>query len=154
MSVDKELLKDALNMSVVQTMENMAFEEVEETNFEAQEPLKKKETFWVSIDFLHPKNGAMVMYLTNEGAQLVTESLYDPADITPAVILDAMAEILNTIGGCFLQNFLDQGTKFQLGLPVNGKGKLPKMKNLAGQYSYYIGEDTVLYIMIAGPDFV
>ena len=154
MSVDKEILKSALDIAVTKTMENMAFEEVEETNFEAQEIIKKKEMLWVSIEFIHPKNGAMVLFLSKEAAQLLTESLYDPKDITPAVIQDAMAEILNTIGGCFLQNFLDPEEKFQLGLPVTGKGKLPKLKDLAGQYTYYIGENAVLNIMLAGPDFL
>lgn len=144
-------VKTAMVNAVTETMENMAFEQVEE----AIEPIAGQfgEIIWASLPIIRPATAEISIELSSEYAKAVTESLFGFTENGPdeSIVRDALAEMLNTIGGRFMAYLTPSQQEFELGLPTVGAGKSQVSLNDVAAVNFSVGEH-ILKVYIAGLD--
>jgi CheY-specific phosphatase CheX len=129
METQTDTLNHALWEAVSKVFENMAFEEVDpvENNSQYQESSPKK--LWAVLPILQPVSGEIFTCMSSKCAQQITENIYglqcQDSEVAQNAVLDALAEILNTIGGRFMSALLPSNQGFELGFPTTGKGEPP-----------------------------
>jgi hypothetical protein len=129
--------------AVRDTFETMTFMEVmlpvEESGLEIEEPL------WAAIEIMKPVQVRFILVLPNALAEEVTETLFTPDPDTPLsenLVLDTLAELVNTIGGRLMSDLVGVDQTLKLSLPEYGRGmpesKEAKIINLSVEEMYPI----------------
>ena len=75
----------------------------------------------------------------------IHDPLEDEHELEGDVFFDTLAELVNTIGGRFLNELLPQEQSFTLGLPLTGSGDGPKLKDISYEGRYQVSE----YLIVA-----
>jgi len=144
-------VKNAMVNAVTETMENMAFEQVEE----AVEPTAAPtgDIIWATMPVICPATAEISIELSKEYARAITEALFGFIENGPDdnIIRDALAEMLNTIGGRFMAQLTPSHQEFELGLPKVGAGKKQFSSKDIGIINFSVGEH-ILRVYIAGLD--
>jgi hypothetical protein len=138
----------ALGDSLSETIEQVAFEEV--IPDPDLPPSDGPENFapeiaWAMIEIIDPLPGTLALILPAELHCHLTSSVYSipPGELTETMLLDDVAELINTIAGRLMARLLSPMDPFRLGLPRSGRGNPPWP---AGQesnfhtFAYRIGE--------------
>ena len=143
-------VKSAMVNAVTETMENMAFEQVEEA---PQTSAPTGDLIWASMPVIRPAKAEISLELSNEYAKAVTEALFGFMENGPDenIVRDALAEMLNTIGGRFMAQMTPAKLEFELGLPSVGTGKSKVSTNDAAAVNFNVGEH-ILRVYITGLD--
>jgi len=143
-------VKAAMIKAVAETMENMAFEQVEEA-----EPgtltISGNDILWASLSVIKPSSAEVGIELSGDYARAATEALFGFSDEGPAenIVHDALAEMLNTIAGRFMAQLTPAQQEFELGLPQVGRGKKQLGKGDVATLEFNIGEH-LLKVYLAG----
>jgi len=171
------MLDQALLKALSLTMEDMAFEQVDKItdderikDFERISPdgeenlldetdhngdnSNEQAKFWAVLKLKAPLTGDIVIEVKRNYAAAVCDALYgmglkEPHD---EMIGDTMAELLNTISGCFMKELIPPEQKYELGFPVTGKGIFESQDDPA-MVSYYDISGNVLKVTLVGTDF-
>lgn len=114
--MEKTQIQPHLLNSVLVTLENMAFAQVE--------ALK---TYWAKLKFLEPVKGELSVIFPETLARELAESIYgtapdDDDGLNAKVISDVSAELANMIAGQLMELLLPENKSFSLGLPETGTG--------------------------------
>lgn len=117
-----ERLDQSMAEAVADTFENLAFMEVVPVESD-EDPAAIPSPVAASILILEPVVGDISLTLPRQLAMQVAETIYNLAHdaITPEMIRDIVAEFLNTLGGKFLNEFLEPGRMYSLGTPEPGE---------------------------------
>jgi hypothetical protein len=111
--------KEALQQSVAETFENMAFLEMTPIHVNPL-PLPVLRSFrQASMSVFSPVQGALVITLSPTMLRSVTANVYgvDPEETDPRMEADTLAEMLNTISGGWMRSITDVDLQYELGLP-------------------------------------
>lgn len=114
MNMEENHLQDAMFEAASDTLENMAFMQVV--------PIKDRrdeQKYYSRLEILAPVKGVMTLIVSPELAREIAEGLMDPDDEPPPVevMLDTLAELLNTIAGGMMRKLVADDETFTLGLP-------------------------------------
>ncbi|MBU0519107.1 chemotaxis protein CheX [bacterium] len=148
MSENVELLERSLLRALSHTMEEIAFEQVEkiadseridvfngkllnpESGYFTDSPgtdsgSGENEKFWAELGLKAPLSGIIVVEVSKGYASALCKVLYGMGMENPHddMIRDSMAELLNTIGGCFMKELIPPEQEYEWGFPVTGKGR-------------------------------
>jgi len=124
MKLDLELARGALEEAIRQSLEGMAFLDVETaeelTDFESSE-----EMFSAEISILKPLKVKIALVVSAQCARKWVESVYVDisSGVTDDTIRDVLAETLNTAAGCFMKGMLQASQSYELGIPRTWKGR-------------------------------
>jgi len=128
MEENQDLIQCSLEAAISKTMECMAFEEVMVMQSEDEIPVfvAPEDVLWAGLTMKMPYRGQLLLEIAQDYGLLLAEEVYGESDleISDACIRDALAEILNTIAGRFLNAVVPSDQVFQLGLPSTGHGEL------------------------------
>jgi len=108
----------AMRNSVVDTLEQMAFLEIS-TGENSSAPATVKDGRTVSLLIHDPVQGELRLCMSKPLLVRITEILYNISEneITDQMLNDNLAEIINIIAGRFMNEMVDDGQAFRLGLP-------------------------------------
>ena len=114
MNMEGNPLQEAMFEAASDTLENMAFMEVV--------PLKDRrdeQKYFSRLEILAPVEGVMTLIVSPQLSREIAEGLLDPDDEPPPVemMLDTLAELLNTIAGGVMRKLVADDETFTLGLP-------------------------------------
>jgi len=107
-----QIIKDV----VQEALEAMAFAEIENT----EHPKKKDDEtfgFCVKIYINEPFEGALHLEYSTPLAEALAGAMYGGQEISPELLRDAMAEMLNTVTGKFLSSYAPKAS-ITIGLPI------------------------------------
>jgi CheY-specific phosphatase CheX len=160
MNQQPDPVAQALLDAMMQTLENMAFEEVELlSNKEAvtSSNPNTQNLCWASLPILKPSSGEMVLSMSPECARKITQDIYgipENSHLDEGSELDAIGEILNIIAGRFLHALIPSHQMFELGLPNTGRGpgNLTSISNPIAKVVINLGGYEVI-ATISGDDF-
>jgi CheY-specific phosphatase CheX len=143
-------VKSAMVSAVTETMENMAFEQVEEA---PDTSAPAGDVIWASMPVIRPSKAEISIELSTDYAKAVTEALFGFMENGPDenIVRDALAEMLNTIGGRFMAQMTPAKQEFELGLPSVGTGKSKVSPNDVAAVNFNVGEH-ILRVYITGLD--
>ena len=114
--MDTDTIKTTLYEATQESIECLAFAEIE--------PVEKyiefeTEHLQVTLEIISPEQGIFTLKASNEFFEYIAHSLMpSEEEISETQIKDLALELLNTIGGNFLNKILSDNTTFSLGLPV------------------------------------
>jgi len=114
-----------------------------------------EEDLWASIPLLKPFHGELILVFPSVYAGQLTESIYGGltvVDSKEVSVNDAIAEVINIIAGCFVQELIPSDKRFELGLPNTGWGEIPSAENIITELNFDLGGH-VLRAIVAGQDF-
>lgn len=142
----KEKFENSLFTALATTMEEMAFQEVENELEDTLNPIDRNHLIWAKMDVNSPFKCTIAMLVDHKLASDLTETIYGSLDpLTDFQVKDALAELLNTIAGCFLGGLLPSHVMFDVSLPSVGIGNLPKLGENELKYRYAVnGCETVI----------
>jgi CheY-specific phosphatase CheX len=108
----------AMHHSVVDTLENMVFMEVTPEEGLASPPISA-DRMTVSLLIHDPVQGELRLSMPRSLTRKMTEAMYclSAEELTEQMLNDNLAEIINIIAGRFMNEILDDGQTFRLGLP-------------------------------------
>ncbi|OHB25685.1 MAG: hypothetical protein A2X84_03385 [Desulfuromonadaceae bacterium GWC2_58_13] len=108
----------AMRHSVVDTLEKMVFMEITPVEVRAT-PLAAADWKTVSLLIHDPVQGEVRLSMPRSLISKITETMYNLSaeEITEQMLDDNLAEIINIIAGRFMNEILDDGQAFRLGLP-------------------------------------
>lgn len=118
---DIDKLREIIVTAVMETLENMAFMEVIQTD---QSEPESPDLLKASILVHDPFPGELRLVMPRELAATIAEALYSPTDESEIdkLLLDVLAELLNTIAGRVMAEVVSHEDTFRLGLPETGVG--------------------------------
>jgi len=165
-----ELIEDSGNDEIAETMQNLPQEiaallkedgliddKTSEIKIEpAEDGFEKQNSLWTTIPIIKPLRGELALVFDSAYARLLTESIYgDMEEIEMSVItvLDAVAEIMNTIAGRFIGGLISDDKGFEMGLPNTGEGEPPASEDDVMILKFDLGEH-VLTARVSGKDFM
>lgn len=133
-------LEAALMSAVAETMENMAFEQVETISGDGEAQLGINR-IWSALNIIRPVAGEITIELSADYSSTLTDSLYGSLEgnLNDEVISDALAEILNTVAGRFMTQLIPPAQKFELGLPRVGRGTRSAESSRQASLTFDIG---------------
>jgi len=114
-----------------------------------------EEELWTSISILKPLRGEMILIFPSLYAGKLTEAIYgglSDTDSNEVTVNDAVAEVINIIAGCFIQELIPSNKRFELGLPNTGWGEVPPAEAKALELNFDIGGH-ILTAIVGGEDF-
>ena len=121
MKYDRNII-EALEKAVSDSLEGMAFAEIENSEKLSSLPKFSDQDYFTSIDLKSPLRGQLQMVVGEKHAfDIVASTLgQDNLDELGALVADSIGEYANTIAGCFMRNLLND-EEYELGLPVYGR---------------------------------
>ncbi|GEM_PF-3521141 len=159
---DQEVSEDEVQQELPPEVMAMLAEESESGEDNSVDPnaadttaQNENEMLWTTIPIMKPYRGELVLIFTSGYAHALTEAIYgdlDDPDFSSPMVLDAVAEIINTIAGRFLDNLIPANEEFELGLPNTGEGEPPKTEKEIVALKFNLGGD-ILTAVICGREF-
>ena len=112
------------------------------------------DTLWAMCPLIHPLEGEIVILLAHKQAQEISESLFGfiEPDRSEEIINDALAEVLNTIAGCFMKALISPDQEYEIGFPQTGRGTPPIPQQMAVEMYYEMGNH-IVKVMVGGSEF-
>ena len=131
-------IKNCLNIAVSKTMEDMAFEEVERIEDSSIQLPPENPVLWATLKILQPIEGEISIRLSPDCGATLTHGLYGDleGELSDNTINDALAEVVNTIAGCFMKELSPPTENFELGLPRVGRNSLADMPAMDFSITY------------------
>jgi hypothetical protein len=151
----RDYLSTSLEHAIAKTLENMTFEEVIIIdNDDVVRRVPKSDLLWARLPVHEPYKGFLALEVPAEYGRLIAEEVYGEVqtEISEALILDALAEISNTIAGRFLDELVPSDRAFVLGLPETGKGEVPGAVKRVRSIQMNVGQH-YLTAFVVGDDF-
>lgn len=126
MKLDPIITKNALIDAVRQSLEGIAFLDVDLLD-EELDSTPGIIYYFSEITILRPVKLKIIFAVPQDCARKWVETLYveNSVDINDNVILDVLAESLNTSAGCFMKNILADSQSYELGIPKKWKNNEP-----------------------------
>ncbi|MCK5436732.1 MAG: response regulator [Desulfobulbaceae bacterium] len=114
-------LQETMAAAVIETLENMTFMEVVQTDQPAS-PQPKSDMLKASILVHDPFQGELRLVMPRKLTATIAETLYQPGDQQDIdnLLFDVVAELLNTIAGRVLAEIVSHERTFRIGLPETG----------------------------------
>lgn len=129
-------IKPHLLNSVLVTLENMAFAQVEAL-----------QTYWARLKFLEPVKGELFIIFPESLAMELAENIYgmsnDERPLNAKVISDVSAELANMIAGQLMELLLPENESFTLGLPETGTGESVKFDTPVDVFYFSVNGSTL-----------
>ncbi len=119
----QEALSAAVDKALSGTLESMAFAEVVPLRKVPDCEVVDELNVYTMIDLLEPRAGKVVLILSKQLAESITESIYgmfEEGELGPDHQRDAVNEILNTLTGRFCVEMFGENTIYNLGIPEFG----------------------------------
>ena len=112
----QDILQAGMFKAIAETLENMAFMEVEHTE---ETPSPEEESMGVSLLIHDPVQWELTLLMPKQMVLDIASAVYamGEEDITEELKQDLLAEILNTVAGRFFSEILLPNETFTLGLP-------------------------------------
>ncbi len=142
----------ALESAINEALEAMTFEQPYPSEDDAA---ITGEAYWASLDIISPSKGTLHFVIPTDSALELTESVHgfpDDGETEESLVVDTVAEIINTIVGCFMSKLLSQDSTFDLGLPVTQKGAIPSLEKPVFSAIYMV-LDRPINVTLTGEDF-
>jgi hypothetical protein len=128
MNEKNDTLANALESAISRTMESMTFEEVTVMQDQREVPvfIAPEDVLWANLPIKSPFRGHLLLEVPVDYGLMLADKVYGVTDekMSDSAIRDALAEILNTLAGRFLEQIVPHDQVFQLGLPTAGCGEL------------------------------
>ncbi len=112
-------LDQIVTTAIVETLENMAFMEVLAAPAESLQPVAEQ-TISVKQQLLEPVQGEFYLRMPRSLVGMIAEIIFTMAmeEMSEHQLDDVATELLNTIAGRFLNDYLPADETYKLGLPV------------------------------------
>ncbi len=120
MKIENNEIINALEISVSEAFEEMAFAEVDKVEVLSSPPTFSSQDIFASIELRNPVGGWLHMVIQKEYAYELTMLVIDQPDDLQSLVADSMAEMMNTIAGSMMRR-LASNMDYELGLPVSGE---------------------------------
>jgi len=114
-------LGEAVDVALVETMEGMAFTDVERVE-EGDLAELAEDALWARIEVIEPAAGELVLLMGEELAGELEEATTGEFSSGLATRLEVLGEILNTLAGSWARHLVPDGTPIALGIPKTGQG--------------------------------
>jgi hypothetical protein len=143
-----------VHQSISVTLENMAFMEVSADVSESQ-PLSAVDTMSARLLVLDPLQAEIQLTLAVSLLRKIVEVVhaFPEDDVVDKILPDMVGEMLNTVAGRLLNDFLPENQSYRLGLPEVGEGEANSGEGPSKTWNYQI-EDEPLALTITGPGFL
>jgi CheY-specific phosphatase CheX len=115
---------------------------------------EEQNSLWTTIPINKPLRGELALVFDSGYARMLTESIYgdmEEIDMSAITILDAVAEIINTIAGRFIGGLISDDKGFELGLPNTGEGEPPVGDEAVMTLKFDLGSN-ILKAVVSGKD--
>lgn len=134
-----------------ETFEGLIFEEVVlESVTAADLSVYHEECWWVKIELFEPLHCEIMLIVRKDLMVQYTEAIFgmleDEMPSEPQV-LDNLGELMNTVCGRIMALVLPPQTKFRLGLPELGSGKLPDLEGKFRSVNCLIGDNLIVLLV-------
>lgn len=148
----KQFLEEKVMGVLEETLENMAFLSVEETDAQFVKEFEG-ERLNVSLLITKPTLFEMRLEMPHELLVQIVETVYtiDQDEITTQLIDDLLAEILNTLAGRFMTEILPTDQTFDLSLP-EVTNEVDESAEATRFTFYYMAEDYPLTVELTAAD--
>jgi|GEM_PF-1641599 len=148
MPLDIPRARTALFDAITTTFSEMAFIDVDALDDSAVSGFTGK-GLMSSINVLNPYKLTITIAASYEAVKFLVESLYSEtgSEIDENTMQDVLAEILNTLAGCFMKKFLGNHIGYELGLPekISGEVAVPPEAGIV-QYFNALGYNFIVYL--------
>ncbi|HEB88592.1 MAG TPA: hypothetical protein ENI85_03395 [Deltaproteobacteria bacterium] len=114
-------LDESIDEAVIETLEGMAFTDIERVEDGDLEDLAESAS-WARIDVIEPAAGELVLAVGDELAAELEEATTGERGPDPAIRLEVLGEMLNTLAGSWARALVPDGTPIALGIPKTGQG--------------------------------
>ena len=114
-------LDDSIDEAIVETLEGMAFTDIERVEDGDLGELAES-ALWARIDVVEPDAGELVLVVGESLAIELEEATTGEAGSDPALRLEVLGEMLNTLAGSWARALVPDGTPIALGIPKVGEG--------------------------------
>ncbi len=144
-------LYQAMKEAVSQTLENMAFTDVDE-HYNQEYQIPTDELSWAYLVIQDPVPGEIRLALSQSMLKNLTRSVFslESDEITEAQMKDILHELLNTIAGLFMSKLLADNRTYTIGFPEQGEGELPVAGPDTLIWKLMTNEEEPLQVQIAG----
>lgn len=144
-------IESALKNTFSIALEELAFAEIDTWEFGVDMPEPGEKLFWGVIDVLEPEKGELLITISREHLNSLTEEMYGfmTEEISFSTLKDALGEFINTISGLLISEIIPKDKKFTLGIPKTGKGAFPVMTNPVASISLVI-ESKLIFSCVGG----
>ena len=140
-------LKECMAEAVTDVIENLAFMEVNQTDEGVPEAVNA-DVLASKLLVLDPCPGELRLIMPRVLANEIAIVLYSAAaeDITEQVLLDFMAELLNTIAGHMMSAMVPEECVFGLGIPEAGAEPFPENGGPSLQCNFRCDESYLSFV--------
>lgn len=110
------------------------------------------EKLWAELPLVEPWFGEIAIEVGGECAVVLKESLFGATDESSPneIVHDALAEILNTIAGCFMNELIPPDQEYQIGFPKTGQGSYVCLKSGAIRLYFRVGRHIMKAVISGG----
>jgi len=115
------VLGEAIDRALVETMEGMAFTDVERIEDGDLAGLEE-DAVWARIDVIEPAAGELVLVMGEDFAGELEEATTGESSRDLSMRLDVLGEMLNTLAGSWARYLVPDGIPIALGIPKTGQG--------------------------------
>jgi len=131
MTETAELMREQLVSAIAKTMENMTFAAVEFVEDDSEVEFYGENNYWAILPVVDPIQLVLALEIPKICAQGLAAEVYGDLEVEPdeEVVLDIVAEMLNTLAGRLMSGIVDSNETFELGLPSKGEGEMPSLKS-------------------------
>nr|WP_320050068.1 chemotaxis protein CheX [uncultured Desulfuromonas sp.] len=137
-----QILQEKITSVLAETLENMAFLDVDDSS---EEEIAELDTKNLSVTLMITKPILMEMRLEMDQELLlqVVETVYtmDREDITEQQVEDLLAEFLNTLAGRFMTELLPADQTFSLNLPEINNDDDSDFSEMDSHSFYYLADE-------------
>jgi hypothetical protein len=155
-------LTRALEDAVGRTLEGMLFMEA----LPAEEGFidKNADLFWASLPVKRPMSGRMAIVVPRSLLLSIVDGFYGEAgtesafldgqelQVSDQIMLDTLAELLNTIAGRMMNLIVPANDIFELGLPEHGKGYPEVRKDTPCKEHVFDIDDQFFSVVLEGEE--
>lgn len=118
-------LKAAAESAVAETFESMVFMDVVPVS-KQEADIQAQGRVWSCIDVKSPLKTRLSLIIPEDLAREITFDILgfeDEGELSMEMLVDVMAELINTIAGRFVAKVTPEDETFELGLPESGSGE-------------------------------
>ncbi len=141
MNSDTNSFREAACAAIIETLENLLYEEIE---IVSAEDWKVEQPVWAKLLIRKPIKSNVYLYMSAGTVKFIAETLLEipEKEISEDLINDTVAELINTLAGRILDGLPIRDKDFELGLPETGCNEESAKIDMISIY-FQLAENTI-----------
>ncbi len=157
MSEGLQDVRTAFLSAASSSIEDMTFQPIDEVKDLDEKPDHGEKSFvWSILPIFSPHEGEMLVEIPEDYARNLTQEMFGfekPEEVSEEMLIDSVAEIVNTIAGKFMTELVPPDQVYTLGLPKAGLGESPELDDVAVRIQCSSGGENLI-LTVAGFDYI